>query len=339
MRTILAVFIAMSLAGGGRAAEVVLREQAMLEGSIVRLGDVADLSAADPGLVEELAAVPLLPAPTAATPLYLSAAQIRDLLAASGVDVTSLEFQGADSVAIRLGTAQQPVNSPQGEQDGSPRETAAGRVASAIVRYLHEQTGHELWAVEVDADPAITELYWNAGLKLSVAGGKEPFTGRQSFQLSDATGARTARAYAKVQRLEMVVFATRAIAAGDFVRAPDVTLRPYAGVVSAQAVRSVESVVGQEAVQNIRPGAMLVETQVRPPLLVQRGERVVVHARAAGIVVRTFAVAQQNGALGDLVQVQSLEGKDRYAARVAGLRELEVFAAGSSADEIAAAAE
>jgi flagella basal body P-ring formation protein FlgA len=339
MRTILALIGAISLIGVGSAAEVVLREQATLEGSIVRLGDIADVSADDPGLVEELAAVPLLPAPAAGTPLFLGAAQVRDLLAASNVDVNALEFHGADSVAIRLGTTPSPADAPQGEPIRPDREAVAGRVAVAIVRYLHETTGHELWTVQVDAEPAVAELYWQAGPQLTVSGGKEPFTGRQSFQLSDATGARVVRAYAKVQRLEMVVMATRAISAGDFVRATDVTLQPYAGIVSAQVVRSVESVVGKESVQNIRPGAMLVATQVRAPLLVRRGERVSVHARAAGIVVRTFAVAQQNGALGDLVQVQSLEGNDRYAARVAGVRALEVFAAGSSADEIAAAAQ
>ena len=83
---------------------------------------------------------------------------------------------------------------------------------------------------------------------------------------------------------------------------------------------------------------MLLTSQVRAPLLVRRGERVSVRARAAGIVVRTYATAQQDGSLGDLVQVQALEGKERYAARVSGVRELEVFAAGASAGEVAAAA-
>ena len=62
-----------------------------------------------------------------------------------------------------------------------------------------------------------------------------------------------------------------------------------------------------------------------------------VRARAAGVVVRTYATARQDGSMGDLISVQSLETKGRFAARVSGLRELEVFAGGTSAVEVAAA--
>ena len=50
------IAIAISLVSFGRAAEVILREQATLEGSIVRLGDIADLSAVDPALAARVRA-------------------------------------------------------------------------------------------------------------------------------------------------------------------------------------------------------------------------------------------------------------------------------------------
>ena len=59
-------------------------------------------------------------------------------------------------------------------------------------------------------------------------------------------------------------------------------------------------------------------------------------ARAAGVSVRTYAMSQQDGGMGDLVMVQSLASKERYAARVIGVRELEIFTAGASAAELAA---
>ena len=57
---------------------------------------------------------------------------------------------------------------------------------------------------------------------------------------------------------------------------------------------------------------------------------------AAGVSVRTYAMSQQAGGMGDLVMVQSLASKERYAARVIGVRELEIFTAGASAAELAA---
>jgi flagella basal body P-ring formation protein FlgA len=148
--------------------------------------------------------------------------------------------------------------------------------------------------------------------------------------------ARPLLAYARVERRQMVVIAVRPIAVGDFVRATDVELRSYAGNVSTRAAASLDAVIGKEATQAIRPETIVMTSQVRSPLLVRRGERVSVRARAAGVLVRTYATAQQDGSLGDLIQVQTLEGRERYAARVAGLRELEVFAAGTSASDVAA---
>ena len=70
-----------------------------------------------------------------------------------------------------------------------------------------------------------------------------------------------------------------------------------------------------------------VDDQVRAPLLVRRGDEITVVARGGGIRVRTQAHSRQDGARGDLVQVESLDTGERYDARVIGLREAAVFAA------------
>lgn len=323
-------------------AELKLRDDASPSGSVVRLGDVADVSSADAAEAAELAAIPLLPAPAAGSRKFLAAAQIRDLLAASGANVSSLTFAGADAVAI--GSTKSDV--PNGPSSKTATEIATqpdpeavvGHVQKAISRYLTEMTGHNLWAVKLDADAKVADLYWRCGPQLTVSGGRDPWTGRQNFLVGGPEGAGAERVYGKVERLEMVAFAVRAIPAGDLVRATDVALRPYAGVVPAQAVRSLDEVVGKEASQALRADAMLLTRQLRAPLMIRRGERVAIKVRAAGIVVRTYATAQQNGCLGDLIPVQTLEGKTQYMARVSGLRELEVFAGGASAEEVASAA-
>jgi flagella basal body P-ring formation protein FlgA len=144
--------------------------------------------------------------------------------------------------------------------------------------------------------------------------------------------------YANVVRVEMVVVAVRPIAAGDFIRATDVALRPHIGQMSDKIATSLEQVVGKETRQAIRADGLLYINQVRSPLLVRKGERVTVRARAGSVVARTYGTVQQDGSLGELVQVQALEGRERYAARVSGFRELEVFAAGASANDLAAVA-
>jgi flagella basal body P-ring formation protein FlgA len=333
----------MQVAANG--ADVVLRWKASVSGSIVRLGDVVEFAKAGDGVdakfAAELAAAPLMPTPAPGTEHFLTAAQLRDLLTAIGVDVNGLQFRGAEAVAISAA----PLDQAEVKEPGNPprtrlrpdREAAAREIASLIVRYLREQTGHAIWNVTVSPDDNLVEVYWRYGPQVAVTGGVAPWTGRQRFNLDGPGLDRRVLAFAAVERIEMVAFASHAIAAGDLVRATDVGLKPYSGAMPAQAVKSLEEAVGKEATQAIREGAMLTGNLLRAPFLVRRGERVSVRARAAGVSVRTYATAQQDGSLGDLIAVQALERKDRYFARVTGTRELEVFAGGSTAVEVAGA--
>jgi flagella basal body P-ring formation protein FlgA len=339
---LLALTIPLSAAG----VEIKLREQVALTGSVVRLGDVAELSDEDAARTQELAAIMLFPTPAPGTRQYLGAAQMRDILAANGVNVGDLKFSGAAAASLSAPAVDAAPTgdaaataSPETAVDAASkpdREAVVAHITAAIVRHLDEKTGHDLWDVKLDADAEVLDMYWKFGPALTVAGGREPWSGRMHFEIRGAQAPQAVRAYARVQRLEMTVFAARSIAAGDFIRATDVVMRPAPAPLPAHAARSVDQVVGKEAVRVVREGAILLTANLKAPLMVRQGERVSIKARAAGVVVRTYATAQQNGCMGDLVQVQALEGKERYAARVSGLRELELFAAGTTTGDVAA---
>ena len=118
---------------------------------MVRLGDVAEVRGATDVETQQLAAVPLMPAPAAGTRQFLHACEVRDLLAACGVDVGTVQIRGAASVAISS-PAVDAVSSPASSVAGKPagragsRRTAKRRpdhAAAAIVAYLRQQTGHD----------------------------------------------------------------------------------------------------------------------------------------------------------------------------------------------------
>ena len=70
---------------------------------------------------------------------------------------------------------------------------------------------------------------------------------------------------------------------------------------------------------------------MRQPLLVRKGEVVTVYVRASGVQVRTTARSRDNGSHGELINVESLENRKTYFARVTGIQEAEVYARGESA--------
>jgi flagella basal body P-ring formation protein FlgA len=89
----------------------------------------------------------------------------------------------------------------------------------------------------------------------------------------------------------------------------------------------LEQLIGMEARQAIQVGEVIFNDKVQQPLLVKRGDLITVISQAGGIRVRTTARARQNGAKGELVQVESLETREPYDVRVTGHREAAVFAA------------
>ena len=206
--------------------------------------------------------------------------------------------------------------------------------------YLLAETGHDQWNVTVEPSAALSQRMSRGGQVENARGGVSPFTGRQRFEMAIRGGGAVV-VNARVERVEMLVFAVRDVARGDLIRASDCELRPHAGEVPARAMLNVRDVIGKEAVQAIRGSSPLLANVVRSPIIVRKGERVEIRAKAAGITVRTFGIASQDGSLGDLITVdeQAANGKalkkDRLTARVTGTRELEVFAAGTSAGDFA----
>ena len=135
------------------------------------------------------------------------------------------------------------------------------------------------------------------------------------------------------EQTEPVVVTVRAVERGMLVRASDVEVRHWVGRVPFRAIQSPDRAVGLVARQSLRPGVPLQENHLQAVRLVERGETVTVFARTAGIQVRTHAIAKQNGSMGELIQVETADRRERFMARVTGLRELEVFATGASVTE------
>lgn len=341
MSRLLLILVTLIAAAPASATEVILRPRVEARGSVVLLGDVADVLADDEAVRSQLAATPLIPTPAPGTLQYLRLAEIRDLVASRGIDVGDIRFGGTVIVSVvpeAAAAKDEPRRAPsrpaiRTEQD---IQLASDRFSAAVKQYVQSQTGHDLWNVKVEADAKLADFADKAGDSIRISGGEAPWTGRQRLTLLGPADEPLTLIYAKIDRLDLAVVAVQPISRGDLVRRSDVELRPQLGAIPSQSATSLEAVVGREAIQGIRPDSIIQLNQIRTPVIVRRNERVSVRARAAGVSVRTYAMAQQDGGMGDLVMVQSLASKERYAARVVGVRELEIFTAGSSADELAA---
>ncbi|QDS98316.1 flagellar basal body P-ring formation chaperone FlgA [Adhaeretor mobilis] len=323
-----ALVVAFSVATA-TGAEVRLREFAAPEGSVLLLGDVADIHAATPARRSELATTPLMPSPPTGQQVFLRTAQIRDLLLSRGVDLRGVVFLGASRISI--GDAPANIGLDRSERL-SPLELRENLQAD-LTAYLTQQSGYDHWEVQLSLGGDTLQKISRLRGTPSIRGGKAPWIGRQTFELF--TGEQSHIVPATVRRNEMALFVVHNIERGMIVGPGDVELRVTQNRLPSNACKSVDAVVGMEARQPLRADTLLSAGQLVAPRLVERGETVTVFARTGGVLVRTLGVAQQHGAQGDLVRVETLDGDDRYAARVTGHRELEVFATGVNAGDLA----
>jgi flagella basal body P-ring formation protein FlgA len=345
---ILALCWAMPLVG----AEICLRAEAQVSGSVVRLGDLAEIITADPLRREALAAVELGTAPAAGPARYVRVREIEDHLLQQGISLADLRFTGAAQVAVSgqqrrappaparltrsaLNQAQQTVEGAIAEylRAQMPAYAAAGAtIRNEVMPAAHwSAPPSSALRIECNLDEAQARIIAAAIGPMQVSGGHPPWSGLQRFQIAlpTAEGVQTVALETRVTLPLTVVVATGGIHRGSVIRPDDVMLQHVLpGTELGDALSSLDAVVGKEAARSIAPGQMLTPQHVRAPLVVRRGEVVTVYSRSGGISVRTTGRAREDGSVGDLIAVESLHDRETFFARVSGIQQVEVYAGG-----------
>ncbi len=322
-------------AASGRAALLRLRPQCESSRAVVTLGDLAEISAADPRQAEALAAIELFPAPPAPRQRFVRLREIQDILLLRGVNLAEHQFSGSSRVTVRAGTKPggddpNPSAKPVRPLSFYAHRTADRRVSRSVLDYLRGHASADRpWIVKAELDPGLARLAADPACAISVVGGAPPWTGSQRFQVRVNTpdGPVQFPLHAQVTISPALVVTTRSVPRGALIGNTDVELRQtVATQTGSEGFHSLDEVVGKEATRAIPAGKVLQQQSLRSPLLVRRGEVVTVYARSAGICVRTMARSRDNGSLGELILLESLLDRKTFFARVSSVREVEVYA-------------
>ncbi len=335
LKTLLCFLVVVAANLSADAVEIRLKSDCVVSGPLVRLSDVADVLQCDEKQAVELGKIELFPAP--ALVRYVRVGEVRELLALTGIDDVKCQFTGAALVAIhpnvrRVGAFENRDNDDtQGRRgvDAATARRARQRVEQAITHYLRDSVDAKAaWNVEADLPDVNASAIALTGGALHIDGGADPWTGRQAFAVTvrSPQGDRRLEILADVSLPDMVVVAARPLRRGEIVGEGDVALAHASG--ANTSLTRIEDATGRELTRSVAAGQPVDEKSVRSPVLVQRGEVVTVMAYAAGVRVRTTAVARDEGSLGDLVTVQTLDRKQQYMARVAAFQTVEVYAGG-----------
>lgn len=149
---------------------------------------------------------------------------------------------------------------------------------------------------------------------------------RLTLEVSCPSGTRW-RIYVPVA-LELtrpVVVATRPIPRGTVVTAADIQLREMdVASLNGSYYLTTEGILGQVAKRNIRLDEVLLHSNLSPPLVVAKGDEVVISAVSNGLEVKVPGTALSDGRAGEQIPVRNRSSERIVDARITGPGQVEV---------------
>jgi flagellar basal body P-ring formation protein FlgA len=122
-----------------------------------------------------------------------------------------------------------------------------------------------------------------------------------------------------------VVVAVKPLTHGTTITADDVRLSEVnISQITGQYIDSLEQVIGKDLKRGIASGTPVLEQQLVAPLLVRRGEAVVISAASNIVTVKISGIALSDGRLGEQIRIKNLSSTRIVQAKIVGAGQAEV---------------
>lgn len=198
-------------------------------------------------------------------------------------------------------------------------------VKALIEQTIAKRMGIGLHALKItfnDRDETLLKKSAVAG-RFEIEALAEPTLGAVSFKVTGYQGTQAIdtgkTVSARVQQRVIAVIAGERIGRGDTIHRRQVRLRevliddinqPYLG--------DTALVTGQVAASTIGPGEIVTASAVKLPIAVGRRQRVTVELDTGGIKITFNGIAQDEGAVGESIEVINAATKQRFTATIVG---------------------
>lgn len=317
------------------AATLCLRPEYVSHGGSVTLGDLCEIEQCDENTQQALAAIPLFPPPALGETRFVRREELRDLLILRGIDIAMHEWSGTSCVRI-ITSPETPQHVIQDQATNAAaakqlRARAEGRLREALERYF-KMTYPALpnYRFSFDVDPQ--DLRWLAAAgaeavvqaDLPIARDRRQVTAR----IQTPSGVRTTRIVVQLAEKPSVVVAARPLSRDSILLPEDLVTNNDADAVDTDVVTTLQEAVGRQVTVSVPVGRPIPKSALRDPLVVRRGEVVQIVVKAPGVVVRTLGRAKDDGLLGHLVPIETIDERGKtIMGRAVGRQEVELYAA------------
>lgn len=338
--------LATPLANAQGQTEIVLlfHNTPNVKGSLIRFGDLLEVRG-DTDAAKRISELPLVPTPQPGAELRVSKEDILQQLQLRGFDLSQFRWLGDGETVIKQIANTSPNNLQETANLLPAFSTdrnfiqAERNLKDVITRYLALQNPNLSGAaVQFEIPKDKIHLFFQRRNIKRIGGGVEPWTGEQTLtvQILDKTEVIELSLKTFITPPETFVVANRPIRKGDIIEVEDLRLQslPANSTTSTDVVyfNEFKDVLGKQLRRSISTGQAIREEDVGPPVVVEKNQLVQIKVIMGGIEVETAGRAITEGAVGDLVQVETINLKERkkLTAQVLDTNSVQVIAAGVS---------
>jgi len=329
LRRIMVLLIAaivMAFGIAARADSVRLYDQVGVQGPVVTLAQVAELSGP---AAQAHADVVLVTLEEGRIEHTITLDTIDKALDEAGVNWGLVSLRGFNSCKVTRLVQPEPLDAESGQAVAANIETPIGlhtklTLCGMLEQYIRDTASlpnGELRIEFSDRDTRKLDLpILGRSIEIEPIGintlGRVPLTIRL---YDEQRVAQTIQVSAKVQHALLAVVADRPISRGEVFTRSHLKVREC--IVDNDAMDPVTdpgNIIGQESATSLRAGEMVSINKVKSPVMIKRGELVNVRCFVGGLVVRTADYAAENGSLNDLIRLRSVSTGEEYYAVVTG---------------------
>ncbi len=192
-----------------------------------------------------------------------------------------------------------------------------------FVQQIKENSQWSKKDVEISALRVLPRNIWVPAGKLTFRFDQDVCVGRLGRVSSVATilvdgrPVRKARVCGYVEVYKKVICAKNGLSRGQIVTMQDLeTVRLPISKLRGKFFEDPKQVIGLAAKRTLRAGKVILATDVSRPVIVKRGNRVLIVAASENLRITVPGIVEQKGAEGDFVRVRNLDSKKVIIAQV-----------------------
>ncbi len=144
--------------------------------------------------------------------------------------------------------------------------------------------------------------------------------GRRSFQVAVAVDRKpwkTIQAVADVSAMVEALVLSRSVKTDELIEAGDLkTVRVRVLQLNHPFMTNRDEVIGKSAVRPLPPETPLRSAFVKLPLVVKKGDRVMIEVRRGGLSIQTYGITKSSGQVGQTIMVANLDSGRELRAKV-----------------------